>query len=113
MVKAKDFLGKEVEVIIDRPIGSRHPEYGYIYPINSGYIPGTKSDDGEEIDAFVLGVNKPIKKFKGICIAVIHRINDNEDKLVAAKTGKNFSDGKIEKLVEFQEKWFKHKLIRG
>ena len=38
--------------------------------------------DGEELDCYVLGVFEPLEKFKGKCIAVIHRTNDNDDKLV-------------------------------
>lgn len=112
MFNAKDFLGKEVEVVIDRPLGSRHPEYNYIYPINYGYIPNTTSGDGDELDAFILGEDKPLDKFKGICIAVIHRTNDNEDKLIVVGQGSSLSDEEIEKQIEFQEKWFKHEIIR-
>jgi inorganic pyrophosphatase len=109
----KNYLGKRVEVIIDRPIGSKHPKFGFNYEVNYGFVPGTKSSDGEELDAYLLGIDKPIDKATGICIAIIHRTNDNEDKLVVAPEGKNYTDGEIEKLVEFQEKWFKHELIRS
>ena len=109
---AIDFLGKEVEVIIDRSIGSKHPEYGYVYPINYGYIPNTTSGDGDELDAFILGEGKPLKKFSGVCIAIIHRTNDDEDKLIVVKKGRTLSDGEIEKQIEFQEKWFKHEILK-
>lgn len=111
-MNAKEYLGKEVEVIIDRPLGSKHPKNGFIYKANYGYIPGTKSPDGEELDAYYLGINKPIKKAKGICIAIIHRTNDDDDKLVVIPKGKSITDDEIEKAVEFQEKWFKHIIIR-
>ena len=61
---AKDFLGKDVEVIMDRPLGSRHPKHGFVYEANYGYIPNTKSPDSEELDAYYLGVSKPLKKTK-------------------------------------------------
>lgn len=111
MRQSKDFLGKKLTVIVDRPVGSKQPKYGYIYPINYGYVEGVKSGDGDYMDAFILGVDTPVSTFSGICIAIIHRTNDNEDKLVVAPEGKTFSKGQIEKEVEFQEKWFKHKLI--
>jgi len=82
LTNAKDFLGKEVEIIIDRPFGSKHPKHGFVYKTNYGYVPNTISPDGEEIDAYYLGLNKPLKKAKGVCIAIIHRTNDNDDKLV-------------------------------
>ena len=105
------FLNQNLEVIIDRPLGSKHPKFKFEYPINYGYIPNTLSGDNEEIDAYVLGVDKPIKQFKGKCIAIIKRLNDNEDKLVIAPNGKNFTKDEIEKLTHFQEKWFKIEII--
>ena len=37
-VNAKDYLGKKVNVIIDRKLGSKHPKHNFIYPVNYGYI---------------------------------------------------------------------------
>lgn len=110
--KAEDFLGEEVEVVIDRPLGSKHPKHDFIYKTNYGYIPNTKSPDGEELDAYYLGIDKPIKKAKGTCIAIIHRTNDNDDKLVVVHKGVEFSDEEIEKQTEFQEQWFKHIILK-
>ena len=107
-----DYLGKIIDVVIDRPLGSAHPEYGGIYPINYGYVPNTMGGDGKELDCFIIGVFNPVTKYTGKCIAVIHRLNDNEDKLVIAPEGKDYSNDAIEALVEFQERWFKHELIR-
>jgi len=113
VTNARDFLGKEVEIIIDRPLGSKHPKYGWKYPINYGFVPNTISPDGDELDVFFLGIHKPLKKSKGVCIAVIHRLNDNEDKLVVVPDGVELSDEEIEKQTRFQEKWFKHVIIRN
>ncbi|OGM08504.1 inorganic pyrophosphatase [Candidatus Woesebacteria bacterium RBG_13_36_22] len=109
---SKSLLGKMVEIVIDRPLGSKHPKHGFVYEANYGYIPNTKSPDGEELDAYYIGINKPIKKSKGTCIAVIHRTNDNDDKLVIAPKGMELSDEEIEKQINFQEQWFKHIIIR-
>ena len=106
------FLGKKVEVIMDRKMGSVHPKHGFIYPVNYGYVPNTMGGDGKELDCFIIGVFNPLTKYTGKCIAVIHRLNDNEDKLVIAPEGKDYSDDAIEALVEFQERWFEHELIR-
>ena len=111
-MNAVDFLGKIIDVVIDRPLGSKHPEYGGIYPLNYGYVPNTISGDGKELDCFIIGVFNPLTKYTGKCIAVIHRLNDNEDKLVIAPEGKDYSNDAIEALVEFQERWFEHELIR-
>ena len=73
-----DYIGKFIDVHIDRPLGSKHPKHGFIYPVNYGYVPNTISGDGEELDCYVLGVFEPIKEFRGKCIAIIHRTNDND-----------------------------------
>lgn len=109
---ATQFLNKKVVVNIDRPIGSKHPKYNFLYPINYGFIYNTKAPDGEEIDAYVLGTFDPIEEFEGICIAVIHRINDEDDKLIVTKENTNYSDKQIKELTEFQEKFFKSIIIR-
>ena len=107
----KDYIGKMLNVKIDRPFGSKHPKHGFIYPVNYGYLPNTVSGDNEEIDCYVLGVFEPINEFYVKCIAVIHRTNDDDDKLIITD-GKNYSDDAINALVEFQERYFKHIIIR-
>ena len=101
-------LGKTVKVIIDRPLGSYHPNHNDIfYSVNYGYIEGIIALDGEEQDAYVIGVSKPLKEFTGKVIAIIHRFNDIEEKWVVAPDGENFTKEEILKLVDFQEKYFK------
>lgn len=111
-VSTSQYIGETVQVKIDRPMGSTHPKHGFLYPVNYGYIPYTKSGDGEELDAYVLGLDKPVKEFVGRCIGVIKRINDNDDKLVVVPEGVDLSNAEIEKEVCFQEKWFRHVLVR-
>ena len=106
------YLGQKVNIMVDRPLGSKHPKHGFVYEVNYGYIPNTRAPDGEELDVYVLGVDKPIEKTTGICIAVLHRTNDDDDKLVVTPSGEDFSDEEIGKMVEFQEKWFKHVILR-
>lgn len=107
-----EYLGKEVTVEVDRKMGSTHPKHGFIYPLNYGYIPNTVSGDGEELDAYVLGVFEPVDTFVGKCIAIIHRTNDDDDKLIVAPEGKVYSNDAIEALVEFQERFFEHEILR-
>ena len=106
-----EYLGKEVIVIIDRPMGSKHPTHDIYYPINYGYIPHTKAPDGEEIDAYIVGEFKPIKEFKGFVIAVVQRKNDCEDKLVVSAYKNRYTKEHIEALTEFQERFFESKVI--
>ena len=111
-MESKNYIGKIVNVKIDRPLGSKHPNWDMIYPVNYGYVPNTVSGDGEELDCYVLVVFEPIEEFNGKCIAVINRINDNDDKLIIVPEDKNYSNEQIEALTEFQERYFKSKIIR-
>ena len=108
----RDYLGKIVTVKMDRPLGSKHPKHGFIYPVNYGYIPNTVSGDGEELDAYVLGEFSPLESFTGVVKAIIHRTNDNDDKLVVMAKEKEYSDEQIKALTEFQERFFESKIIR-
>ena len=108
----KEYLGKELNIVIDRGLGSKHPEYGFIYPVNYGYVPDTISGDGEELDCYLLGVFEPVKTYKGKCIAVVHRINDDDDKLIIVAENKEYSDDAINALIEFQERYFEHVIVR-
>ena len=110
--KSSDYLNKIVSVVMDRPLGTKHPKHGFVYEANYGYIPNTVSGDGEEIDAYVLGIDKPLKKFTGRCVAIIHRTNDNDDKLVVVPDGLKITNQFIEQKTKFQEQWFKHEIIR-
>ena len=106
------YLNKIVTAKIDRQMGSKHPKHGFIYPVNYGYIPNTISGDSEELDCYILGIHQPVETFTGKCIAIIHRTNDNDDKLIIVPEDKNFTDGEIRVLTDFQEKFFESKIIR-
>ena len=97
-----------VTVVIDRPLGSYHPKHPDLYyPVNYGYIPGIMAPDGEEQDAYILGVSEPVAEFTGRMIAIIHREDDIEDKWVVAPDGMTFTAEEIRKLTFFQEQYFK------
>lgn len=109
---AKEFIGKDVKVKIDRMLGTKHPKHGFTYMINYGFIPDTISGDGEELDAYLVGEFEPVEEATGKVIAVIHRTNDDDDKLVVSKDGKYYSDDAIRALTEFQEQYFESIIIR-
>ena len=110
--KGADFLNKIVTVKMDRPLGSLHPKHGFVYEVNYGYIEGTVSGDGEELDAYVVGEHKPLETFEGRVVAVVHRTNDDDDKLVVMQDGRNYTDEQIEAVLEFQEQFFEHIILR-
>ena len=101
-------IGEKVRVMIDRPLGTFHPKHKDIfYSVNYGYIEGIIAPDGEEQDAYVLGVNEPVSEFTGKIIAIIKRLDDVEEKWVIAPENMTFTKEEIMKQVEFQEKYFK------
>ena len=108
----KKYIGQTIQIKIDRPFGTKHPKHGFIYPVNYGYVPNTISGDNEELDAYLLGVFEPVDEYTGKCIAIIHRTNDNDDKLVIVPENKEYTDDSINALTEFQEQYFEHIIIR-
>ena len=105
----KSYLGKLVDIKVDRPIGYVHhkEKYSLTYPINYGYIPGVFGGDGEELDVYLLGVDKPVKEYSAKIIGIAHRENDVEDKLIAAPDGINFNQAQIAEVINFQEKYYR------
>ena len=97
-------LGQRVHVEVDRPIGYCH--HGTVYPVNYGYIPGIFAADGEDQDAYILGITEPLTAFDGRVVGAIRRRNDCEDKLVVAPEGMEFHQGEIAETVHFQEQYF-------
>ena len=105
-------IGSVVKVIVDRPMGSYHPEHKNIcYPINYGYIPGIIAADGEEQDAYILGVNEAVSQFIGKVIAIVHRENDVEEKWVVVPDGMQFTKEQIEAAIAFQEQYFNSEIL--
>ncbi len=102
--KYRAFLGQTVDVVIDRPLGSKHPRHDFIYETNYGYIENTRAGDGHEIDAYVLGISGPIETYTGVCVGIILRSNDNEHKLVVAADRMTESD--IRRQTHFVERHY-------
>ena len=99
--------GKTVTVTVDRPLGTCHPKHPDIfYSVNYGYIKGILAPDGEEQDAYLLGVEVPVKTFTGTVAAIIHRRDDVEDKWVVVPEGLRLTKDEIENAVRFQEQYF-------
>lgn len=105
---AWSFLGKTVKIEIDRPLGYLHKKENYqlLYPLNYGYIPGVLGGDGEELDVYLVGVNESVKEFEGKIIAIVHRNDDVEDKLIMAPLGVEVTLEQAEQAVHFQEQYY-------
>ena len=105
-------IGKTVTVTVDRPLGSCHPEYkDMYYPINYGYVKGVIAPDGEEQDAYILGVNEPVNEFTGRIIAIVRRSDDIEEKWVVCPDDMSFTKEEIRSQIQFQEKYYKSEII--
>lgn len=105
-------LGMEVRVVIDRPLGSVHPKHpDILYTVNYGYIPDILGGDAQAQDVYLMGVEHPVESFTGVVIAVIHRLDDVEDKWVVAPKNRRFSEDEIQKATAFQEKYFTVKVL--
>lgn len=105
------FLGKEVTVTMDRPLGSKHPKHGFVYEVNYGFIEDTQAPDGEELDAYYLGVNEPLERALGVCIAIAHRKDNDDDKLIVVPLGTEMSPDEIMQAIHFQEQWFDTEIL--
>ena len=106
MLTIRRFIGQTLTIKIDRPMGSRHPQDGFLYPLNYGYLSSELGGDGEPLDAYLLGVFEPVESATGVCTAVIHRLDDEDDKLVICPPGKSYTPAQIRALTEFQERFF-------
>ena len=107
-------LGNIVKVIVDRPLGTYHPKHKNIfYTVNYGYVPGILAPDGEEQDAYILGVTEAVSEFEGKVIAIIHRLDDVEEKWVVAPERMTFTKEEIMAQVAFQEQYFRTEITAG
>jgi len=108
----KSVIGEIVTVTVDRPLGSYHPEHkDMYYPINYGYVEGIMALDGEEQDAYILGVNEAVDEFTGKIIAIVHRNDDVEEKWVVTPEGMTFTKEEIREQIYFQEQYFDSEIV--
>lgn len=105
-------IGRTVTMTIDRPLGSYHPKHKKMYyPINYGYVEGIMAPDGEEQDAYILGVDEAMDKFTGKIIAIVHRKDDLEEKWVVAPENVTFTKEEIREQIYFQEQYFDSEIV--
>lgn len=112
MSYSEKYIWKIVTIKIDRPIWTKHKSFNRIYRLNYWFVPNTIAPDSEEIDAYILWIDQPIKEFTWTCIAVIKRKNDDDDKLVVVPEWKNYTKDEIKKLTDFQEQFFESEIIK-
>ena len=104
----RSFLGKVMQIRIDRPIGFVHRknEKTLIYPINYGYVPNVLGGDGEELDVYLMDINVPVEEYTGRIIGIVYRRNDVEDKLIMAPVDVTHTAEEIAQAIRFQEKYY-------
>jgi inorganic pyrophosphatase len=72
-------------IVIDRPAGSVHPRFpSFVYPLDYGYLEGTRSADGAGIDAWVGSL--PGKEVIGIVCTLDRLKHEAELKLLVSCT---------------------------
>ncbi len=103
-----DYLGRNVLVIVDRPKGSAHPKHpDMVYEIPYGYVEnGLVMPDGEPVDVYILAEDAPADEYTGRVAAVIHRRNDDEDKLVVTPEDVRPTWDEIREKTHFCERYF-------
>ena len=96
-------LGKNIKIKVTNPFGSRDPACGLKYKLNFGS--GVVEDDNGEVpvDAYIMGITHPVKRFEGRVIAMIKR-NDGTKVAVAANKNCRFVNCDIIPLIEPIEK---------
>ncbi len=108
----RPYLGKSVSVVVDRLLGSLHPDHDDLrYAVNYGYLPGTIGGDGEPINVYLLGVAEPVSEASGIAIGVVLRADDVEDKLIVVPAGVTITVAEMQDRVEFQERFFESRIV--
>lgn len=104
---ASEWIGRRILAIIDRPLGTSHPRWpGIVYLVNYGYVPGTLSGDGKPVDVYIVGEDRALDEVAAFVVAIVHREDDNEDKLVAAVSMRTITPDDIMKQVQFVEQYF-------
>ncbi|MBO4283714.1 MAG: NUDIX domain-containing protein [Clostridia bacterium] len=101
-------LGKTVTLIVDRPMGSVHPDRpDLVYPINCGYPRDLVIPGESRLGVYILGVPNPVHTFTGRVIAVIFRENGEGVRWVVAPEGREYDQARILSEVWFRERDFK------
>ena len=98
------WIGKTLEVVIDRKAGTSHPEHPMIvYLVDYGYIPGTLSGDGEPLDVYLIGSRTHGRRRPAQIIGFVLRYSEDDPKMIAVHPGYHASATEIVDSVEQHE----------
>lgn len=107
----REYIGKTVTVIIDRPYGSFHPHHpDVIYPLNYGYVNELVSADGEFQDAYVYGLQEPAETFTGIVSGIIYH-KDGPSRFIVTRPGEMIDHDEVIEAVAFEEQYYDTRFI--
>lgn len=108
----KEWLGKTVTVITDRPYGSFHPHLpDVLYPVNFGYVKELAEGEGEFQDAYIIGPTEPVESFTGILSGILYRRDDDVSRWLVTRAGENISHAQIISLIGFEEQYYDSRII--
>jgi inorganic pyrophosphatase len=86
-----DQLVAEKPLVVDRPKGASHPRYpGFIYPLDYGYLGGTRAADGEGIDVWLGSL--PQRRVTGVLCTIDLNKGDAEVKILCGCTVQEAED---------------------
>ena len=105
----ESYLGKFIKVKIDRPLASRHPEHGFVYCLNYGFIPDIVSGDGEEIDVYVVGEFEAVEAYEGYVVAVIKRKMTWKTSWLSVRKKENTAKSRLQHWWNFRSVFLKRK----
>ena len=100
----KHMLGSYVKVSVTHPAGSVNSNTGVFYKLNYGITEAPSSNsanNGKILNAFIMGINHPVKEFEGRVIAVIHVNETGESILVVSPKSKHFIINEIRASLDF------------
>lgn len=96
-------LGKYVRVKVTIPYGSYNEADGIEYKLNFGQIDFVTTQRREKFEAFIMGIEHPVKTFDGRVIAILS--NGSKRVLVVSPKSKKYIINDIIKALEFSKQY--------
>ena len=103
-------IGEKFKVLVTNPIGSQlDTNNNIVFKVNYGIVDGVLDANGEPQYAYILGEEKPLDVFEGHLVAIVHRLNDFENKWIISNY--HLSKEEIYNQISFIEGFFNVEII--
>lgn len=108
----KEWLGRTVTVITDRPYGSFHPHLpDVLYPVNYGYVKELAMSEGLFQDAYIIGPQEPVEEFTGIVAGIVYRKDDEVSRWIVTPAAAVYWHASIISLIGFEEQYYDCRIL--